>query len=384
VTGRTASANFPVLGSPFQGSLSGTSDAFILELSNTGFAVYASFLGGTGVESSIAGSTAQGAVGAVAVDASNNAYLAGATSSTTGFPVTSAFTCCGFYGGGLADGFVAKVGTAPADFSVAASPTTISTTSGTTTAAITVTVSSVNSSYGQPVSLSCGNLPSKAVCHFTTTPVTPGSSAVTSSLTIATNGAASTRIRAAAIRQKEILAALLVPVLGIVVLGAGVSSRRKRFFGLMLISLTLAGLLMLPSCSGGGGGGGGNTCTTVPSAPTGLAASSTTSTGTTLNWTAATAGTNCSVTGYTIYQNATNVGSSTTTNFAVTGLTASTTYSFTVAASDSAGMSAQSSPLSVTTGAGGTSGTPPGTYTITVTGSAGGVAHSAAVTLTVN
>src|SRR5579859_2452549 len=73
VTGRTASSGFAVPGSPFQASLSGTSDAFVLELSNTGFAVYASFLGGTANENSIAGNTTLGAVGAVAVDSTGNA-----------------------------------------------------------------------------------------------------------------------------------------------------------------------------------------------------------------------------------------------------------------------------------------------------------------------
>lgn len=261
VTGRTASSNLSVPGSPFQGSLSGSSDAFILELSNTGFAVYASFLGGTGNENSIQGNPALGAVGAVAVDSSSNAYLAGATNSTTGFPVTSAFTCCGANGGGLADGFVAKVGSAPADFSVAASPATISTTSGQTTAAITVTVSSVNASYGQAVTLSCGSLPSKAVCHFSPASVTPGTTATTSSLTIATNGAASASLLAPANRQMQFFAALLMPFVGLVVVDAGMSSRRKRFFGLALLALVLVSLLMLPACgggsSGGGGGGGG-------------------------------------------------------------------------------------------------------------------------------
>jgi len=261
VTGRTASSGFAVSGSPFQASLSGSSDAFILELSNTGFPVYASFLGGTANENSIAGNTALGAVGAVAVDSNSNAYMAGATNSGD-FPVASAFACCGLIGGGLADAFVAKVGAAPADFSVAASPGTISTTSGSTTAAITVTVSSVNSSYGQAVTLSCGSLPSKAVCHFSSGSVTPGSTAQTSSLTIATNGAASANLLAPANRLTQVYAAMIMPLIGLVAIGARFSSRRKRLFGFALLALALSGLLMLPACGGssggGGGGGGGN------------------------------------------------------------------------------------------------------------------------------
>src|SRR6266851_4034558 len=105
-----------------------------------------------------------------------------------------------------------------------------------------------------------------------------------------------------------------------------------------------------------------------------LSQASTTSTGTALNWSAASAPSNCSVTSYTIYKNGTSIGTATNTNFVVTGLSASTTYSFTVAASDSAGTSSQSSSVSVTTGTTGSQGTPPGTYTIIVTGTANGAA----------
>ena len=88
--------------------------------------------------------------------------------------------------------------------------------------------------------------------------------------------------------------------------------------------------------------------TTAPSAPTNLAASGTTSTTTNLSWTASTD--NVGVTGYDVYQGTTLKGSSTTTSFAVTGLTASTTYSFTVKAKDAAGnVSTASNAVSVTT-----------------------------------
>jgi len=96
------------------------------------------------------------------------------------------------------------------------------------------------------------------------------------------------------------------------------------------------------------------TCTTKPNAPTGLAASGTTSSGTTLNWSAVSAPANCSISGYTIYKGGTSIGTATGTSFAVTGLTASTTYSFTVAAQDAAGTGTPSSAVSVTTSATGT------------------------------
>ena len=265
VTGRTASSNYPVSGSPFQGSLSGTSDAFVTEFSNTGFVEYSSFLGGTGNENSIAGNTTQGALGAIAVDSSSNAYLAGDTDSTTSFPLQSPLACCGAYAGGLADGFVAKVGAAPADFSVAVSPASTSTASGSTSPGITVTVSSVNSSFGQAVGLSCGSLPAHAACNFTSSSVTPGASAGTSTLTISTNASASSSLLAPNTnRGTGMFYAMFLPIGGIALLSAGTSSRRKRLFGFLLLGVILMGLLMLPACGGGNGGGGGGGTTTPP------------------------------------------------------------------------------------------------------------------------
>jgi chitodextrinase len=88
--------------------------------------------------------------------------------------------------------------------------------------------------------------------------------------------------------------------------------------------------------------------TTAPTAPT-LSASGTTSTTTNLSWTGATD--NVAVTGYDVYRNSTLIGSTTTaTTFAVTGLTASTTYSFNVRAKDAAGnVSVNSNTVTVTT-----------------------------------
>ena len=98
-----------------------------------------------------------------------------------------------------------------------------------------------------------------------------------------------------------------------------------------------------------GTGGSGGSCTTTPSAPTGLAASGTTSSGTNLSWTADTPPTNCTISSYTVLQNGTSIGTATGTTFAVTGLTASTSYSFTVEATDANGTSAASSAVNVTT-----------------------------------
>jgi chitinase len=100
-----------------------------------------------------------------------------------------------------------------------------------------------------------------------------------------------------------------------------------------------------------GTGGSGSSCTTTPSAPTGLAASGTTSSSTNLSWTTDTPPTNCTISSYTILKNGTSIGTATGTTFAVTGLSASTAYSFTVEATDANGTSGPSSAVNVTTSA---------------------------------
>ncbi len=87
--------------------------------------------------------------------------------------------------------------------------------------------------------------------------------------------------------------------------------------------------------------------TTAPTAAT-LSASGTTATTTNLSWTGATD--NVGVTGYNVYQGTTLKASVTTTTYAVTGLTASTAYTFYVVAKDAAGnLSPASNTVSVTT-----------------------------------
>lgn len=90
-------------------------------------------------------------------------------------------------------------------------------------------------------------------------------------------------------------------------------------------------------------------CSTLPSVPDGLAASGVTATSLTLSWTASTPGVNCAITGYRVFKNGTQSAMPTATNTSLTGLTASTTYSLTVAAVNSFGVSAQSAVLLVAT-----------------------------------
>jgi chitinase len=106
--------------------------------------------------------------------------------------------------------------------------------------------------------------------------------------------------------------------------------------------------------SGGGGTGGG---TTAPAAPANLAVTGTTSSSVSLSW-AAPSGT---VTGYYVSEDGSQVATVTGTTDTVTGLAASTAYTFTVSAYNSAGKSPASNQVSATTaassgGGGGTGG----------------------------
>src|SRR3989442_849014 len=100
--------------------------------------------------------------------------------------------------------------------------------------------------------------------------------------------------------------------------------------------------------------------TQAPSSPTNLAATVVSSSQIDLSWSPATD--NVGVTGYRVYRNGTLAASPSGTSVSITGLSAGTTYSFTVSAVDAAGnASALSAPLSATTP--GTGGTVPTPYT---------------------
>lgn len=107
------------------------------------------------------------------------------------------------------------------------------------------------------------------------------------------------------------------------------------------------------SVFGPDGGGGGDPAPTVPATPAGLAVSATTSSSVSLTW-----NTVSGATGYNVYRSGTKVTAVTGTSATVTGLAASTSYSFQVTATNSAGESAKSTAVtgttSATSGGGGT------------------------------
>ena len=100
-------------------------------------------------------------------------------------------------------------------------------------------------------------------------------------------------------------------------------------------------------------------CTTVPSAPTGLTATASSSSAIGLSWNAATPPANCTISSYSVYggttANPTTLIASglTGTTYSNTGLAASTTYYYVAKAVDSDGTSAASSQAQATTKAAG-------------------------------
>jgi chitinase len=116
--------------------------------------------------------------------------------------------------------------------------------------------------------------------------------------------------------------------------------------------------LSLTGPAGSGGGGGG---TQPPGTPTNLTVTGTTSSSVSLSWTAPSG----TVTGYYVDENGSQAANVTTTSATIAGLAASTTYTFTVIAHNSAGNSPASSQVSATTsssggggGGGGSNGLP--------------------------
>ncbi len=143
VTGQTSSSDFPTV-SPTQSVFGGgLNDAFVSEYVSSTL-TFSTYLGGSGQEDV----TSTGLSGAVVVDASNNIYVVGDTSSTDFPKSVGAFQTT--FGGGVADAFIAKL--APSvgvpDFSVAATALAPASVAAGSSATSTVTVGALS---GLPV-----------------------------------------------------------------------------------------------------------------------------------------------------------------------------------------------------------------------------------------
>jgi hypothetical protein len=269
VTGQTGSTDFPVANAT-QGTSGGGNDAFVTELNASGSGyVFSTYLGGALNEDSTSGGASFSPVGAIAVDnAGANIYVTGNTASTD-FPATTGAKQT--TNGGGTDAFVAKYtqGTA-ASFTVANGA--LSPTSGAAgiSATSTITVGSANG-FNSAVTLACAVAPvvSKGpTCAFSNpgasvTP--PANGTVTATLTVSTTAASAMLDRPSNGWSSHLRYAMLLPVFGVTLLGAGLGSagtRRRKLLGFLMLGMLLTGLFLMPACSSSsGGGGGGNTGT---------------------------------------------------------------------------------------------------------------------------
>lgn len=80
ITGLTQSSDFPTVGTPYQPSLAGTQNAFVVEINPTGSAAtYGTYLGGSGTDLGLG----------ITIDSLGDAYVTGQTSSATLFPLVN-------------------------------------------------------------------------------------------------------------------------------------------------------------------------------------------------------------------------------------------------------------------------------------------------------
>ncbi|HEY4764009.1 MAG TPA: SBBP repeat-containing protein [Candidatus Sulfotelmatobacter sp.] len=260
VTGVTGSTDFPTL-NPTQATKKGGNDAFVSEISAGGSALFSTYLGGS-LNENTATSNNGGSLAGIAVDSAGaNVYVTGSTASTD-FPTVAAEQGSA---GGNGDAFVAKYSTS--GFTVTNGA--LSPTSGIpgVSATATITVSSMEG-FSSAVTLACSVapvVPKAPTCSFTpSTPVTPpANGTVTATLNLATTASSAMLERPLKRGSSGLVYAMLLPIGGMMLLGAGVGSarsRRRKLFGFLMLGMLLSGLLLMPACSSSssGGGGGGN------------------------------------------------------------------------------------------------------------------------------
>jgi FG-GAP-like repeat/FG-GAP repeat len=137
---------------------------------------------------------------------------------------------------------------------------------GSATSTITV---ATTGGFNAGVTLSCSSITlngatattAPPTCSFN--PASVPSGAGTSTLTVSTT-ASSALLTPPAMRRSGLFYALWLPIGGLALIGAAVSSgsRRRKLLGMLLVCLMLSGVLFLAACGGGGSGNGGGSAGT--------------------------------------------------------------------------------------------------------------------------
>ncbi len=257
IAGKTCSKDFPVTTNAIQTTLTGANanySAFLSELNPTGTKLlFSTYIGG-----SYTGDWATG----IGLDGLQNAYIAGLTHSFS-FPTTTAAFQTQNNASDQGTGFVSKF-TIPSggqllthDFALSLSASSASISKGQSTSTI-VTITPANGFY-ESISFSCSGVPSWADCSFSVASVTPGASAMTTTLTISTFAATS----AATTPMSTTLSVISSMTLLCLLRGRQRKAPKALALGIVL------GAFLVNGCGGGGasgaGAGGRNSFTVIVS-----------------------------------------------------------------------------------------------------------------------
>ena len=285
------------------------------------------------------------------------------------------------------------------NFTLGASPAAATVAAG-DIATYTVKASAQGGAFTAPITLSCGNLPTQAVCTFSPGTLTPGSGSAQSTLTISTGTKAAAPAVPGVLGGSPQLRSVLgdcppwVLSLALILLMLALGRRPTTSRAAGLCAATL-GLMLLQACGGssgsnggGGGGGGGSSVTLSPSSltfgTTNLHETSAAQNVTLTNSTSAALAITSIVASGDFAQTNT-CGTSVATNGSCS---ISVTFTPTSGGARSGSIvitdSGAGSPRTVTlTGTGQVGTTPPGTYNIGVSGASGTLVKAGSVALTV-
>ena len=266
VTGVTSSTDFKTA-SATQPAKKGQNDAFVSEIGASGSTlVFSTYLGGSLNENT---STAGGggSLAGIAVDSAGTTIYVTGSSASSDFPTVAAEQTAT---GGTGDAFVAKYslsGTTTGSFTVTNGALSATSGSPGVSATATITVKSVNG-FNSAVTLACTIAPVVAegpTCSFSNpgSSVTPlANSSATATLNVATTAASALLERPSDRRTPSgISYAMLLPICGITLLGAGLGSAgspRRNLFGFLILGMILCGMLLMPACGGSSGTKTGN------------------------------------------------------------------------------------------------------------------------------
>jgi hypothetical protein len=148
--------------------------------------------------------------------------------------------------GGAASGGGAPSG---ADLALAATPTALTVAQGGTSATSVIVTPTGN--FNSAVTLGCSNLPAGVTCSFDQAVITPGTSKITTKLTVKANGGTTTT--SSSLFGAHGTFALWFPGLGFGMIAFTDRKRSKKFWATIALLAIVILMMMATGCGGGGG-----------------------------------------------------------------------------------------------------------------------------------